>query len=269
MDMSAYTELQKRLHYEFKDKKLLILSLTHKSFMNETHLVKNTSVDSNNERYEFLGDAILDFVMSDMLMEFFPQDTEGSLSKKRASLVNEDVLSQVAQRLELHKVIRLGKGEDQQGGRQKPRLLASAFEALIGAVYKDSNFIEVEVVLRRIFADLVLGSQTKYEYESDYKTRFQEFTQKHYKKAPVYSVLKETGPSHEPFFQVEVYVDENKKYMGLGKSKKIAEQNAAQVALVALDRLTEEMPEKVVTKKSKVIKKNIETVYKKKSRGKV
>lgn len=228
-ETSKFGLLEQQIQYQFKDSELLVLALTHKSYSNELN-----SQGLNNERLEFLGDAVLDFVMSDFLMDLFPQDNEGNLSKKRASLVNEEVLAQIAQKLEIDKYLRLGKGEDQQGGRSKPRLLASTFEALIGAVYKDGGFEIANDILRKLFAGQIQNTSTIHDFESDYKTRFQEFTQKKYKTTPTYTLISETGPSHDPCFEVEVKLNEKNKFIGQGKSKKAAEQKAAQVALQKL-----------------------------------
>ncbi|MGZ3801692.1 MAG: ribonuclease III [Bdellovibrio sp.] len=219
-------ELQLRLGYKFYDISLLERALTHKSFANE---LKNQI--EHNEKLEFLGDAVLDLVVGEYLYEKFPQDTEGGLSKKRASIVNEEVLSELANDMGLNKLIHLGKGELLTGGASKPRLIASSFEAVIGAMYLDGGFTISKDFIRKEFSILtekICGSE---DYEKDYKTRLQEVVQKALKETPRYEVLAEEGPPHDREFLVCVRVKEDVVAQGRGKSKKSAEQTAAKNAL--------------------------------------
>ncbi len=216
------------LNYLFKSEELLEQALTHKSFINESgrkHL-------PHNEKLEFLGDAVLDLVLSEFLMEVFPNDDEGDLSKKRASLVNETVLAQIAFGLDLSNQLRLGKGEILSNGKEKPRLLASAFEALLGAVFLDGGFESVRSVVRESYQALVSQMNPTESFELDYKTRLQETSQAEVKETPGYEVTGEVGPSHNPQFEVTLTLQGQVISKGLGRSKKIAEQDAARRALV-------------------------------------
>ena len=221
-------DLKKRLNYEFKNPNLLKQALTHKSYANE---LKNT-VD-HNEKLEFLGDAVLDLIVGDLLFRKFPQDNEGGLSKKRASIVNEDILSQMALSLELNEILLLGKGEAQTGGAAKPRLLASSFVAVIGAMYLDGGFDVVKKFLSAEFEQVVDRVCQSEDFERDYKTRLQELVQKSLKQTPKYEVLEEVGPPHDRIFAVCVKVQDEVWAQGRGRSKKIAEQVAAQNAIEA------------------------------------
>jgi ribonuclease-3 len=220
------TELETKLGYEFKNRDLFDRALTHKSYAHEFR-TKN----EHNEKLEFLGDAVLDLVLGEYLMELFSADGEGGLSKKRASLVNEEILSKLASDLEISKVLQLGKGEATTGGAQKPRLLASAYEALIGAMFLDGGFEAVKGFLRRDFAKLIADLDPVQDFERDYKTRLQEVMQKDTKETPIYELINEEGPPHERMFTVCVRVKEVNLAMGTGRSKKNAEQAAAKKAL--------------------------------------
>ncbi len=226
--MSSEME-QKFLENLFTKPELLTRALTHKSYANE-----NRSGLEHNEKLEFLGDAVLDLVIGEYLFEFFPEDSEGGLSKKRASVVNEEVLSEIAQTLSLEQLLRLGKGEAQTGGAQKPRLLASAFEAVLGALFLDQGFEKTKAFIRERFQGKMSQLSVEVDYEKDYKTRLQEVVQKKLKATPTYTLLSEEGPPHDRYFQVSVNVLNETLGKGMGKSKKSAEQNAAEQALVGL-----------------------------------
>lgn len=221
-------DLEKRLGYEFQNKALLERALTHKSYANELK-----SHTEHNEKLEFLGDAVLDLVVGEFLYEKFPLDTEGGLSKKRASIVNEEVLSELALDMGLNKLIHLGKGETLTGGALKPRLIASSFEAIVGALYLDGGFEATKEFIRREFAPLTKKVCCGEDFEKDYKTRLQELVQKTSKETPRYEVLAEEGPPHDREFLVCVKVKEEVWAQGRGRSKKTAEQLAAKCALHA------------------------------------
>ena len=215
------------ISYQFKNSEMLDQALTHKSFINEggkKHLL-------HNEKLEFLGDAVLDLVLSEYLMEVFPSDAEGDLSKKRASLVNESTLAQIAQGLALSEKLRLGKGEIISNGKQKPRLLASAFEALLGAVFLDGGFENVRRVIRESYRELITQMNPSDNFEQDYKTKFQEISQADLRETPIYEVSSETGPSHNPQFEVSLTLQNQIITKGMGRSKKTAEQDAARLAI--------------------------------------
>lgn len=223
--------LEHVLAHTFKNPGLLELALTHKSFANEQS-GGASSVQTDNERLEFLGDAVLDLALSDILMNRFADNTEGALSKKRASLVNEDSLARLAAELKLEESIRLGKGEAKSGGLQKPRILASTLEALLGAVYTDGGFEAAKLAVAKLFESrLIEISGTEGDFSSDFKTRLQERVQESFKNTPTYHVETESGPDHDKIFEISVKVDGEVLATGTGKSKKAAEQDAAKKAL--------------------------------------
>lgn len=223
------TELETKIRYQFKKPALLERALIHKSFSHEMRERKD-----HNEKLEFLGDAVLDLVLGEYLMDKFPSDGEGGLSKKRASLVNEEVLAKLAADWELSRYLQLGKGETTTGGAQKPRLLASVYEALLGAIFLDGGFDAAREFARRDFAELVAAIDPAQDFERDYKTRLQEVMQKETKEAPVYELISEDGPPHDRMFSVCVRVKDVNIATGMGRSKKNAEQEAAKKALELL-----------------------------------
>ena len=220
--------VQQNIGYIFRDPQLLRRALTHKSFQYE----KGVEVaGDNNETLEFLGDAVIDLVISDLLMKAFPQDNEGLLSKRRSNLVNEESLAEKAKELGVDRALLLGRGERVTGGSEKPRLLCSALEALFGAIYRDGGYEEVQKVASPLFAQLLQQSQDMDQFDRDYKTRYQEWIQKEQKSTPTYHLLKEEGPPHDRLFYVEVRIEDRPMAQGVGRSKKQAEQVAAQRAL--------------------------------------
>jgi ribonuclease-3 len=223
----ARMTLTNRIGYVFNDPKLLELALTHTSFFNEN----SAASPGDNERLEFLGDAVLDLVLSEKLYNDFPKFTEGQLSKIRASLVNEESLNRLSISLKLSEDLRLGKGETQSGGATKPRLLASCFEALIGAIYLDSNYERARDWVLNIFKNELESLDHETPFRSDYKSRLQEEIQKHNRRSPTYHLIRDDGPDHAKTFFVEIRVDDYVLSQGEGKTKKQAEQVAAQKAL--------------------------------------
>jgi ribonuclease III len=217
--------IEERLGYQFRKPELLETALTHRS-------LTPTSGTRNNEKLEFLGDAVLDLVVSDLLMQQFPRHQEGDLSKLRASLVNARVLAEKARTIGLGQELRLGKGEEKSGGRDKESILGAAYEALIGAVYLDRGFVAARRVLARQFAaDLKARAGVAVE---DCKTRLQEITQRIFKTTPTYTLVRETGPDHAKNFVSQISVGGRTFGRGEGRSKKSAEQAAAMEALHAL-----------------------------------
>lgn len=232
---SVFADLEELIGHKFAEQDLLERALTHRSHANEKSGAGTSTVDADNERLEFLGDAVLDLAMSDILMRRFPEDAEGALSKKRASLVNEDRLSRLALDLRLDTLIRLGKGEIKTGGLQKPRILASTFEAIMGAVFRDAGFSEALRVIEKLFdAPIVEIGMSTIDYSGDFKTRLQEKTQEMTRETPVYRVENETGPDHDKIFEISVRLGERVLATGSGRSKKAAEQEAARKALESL-----------------------------------
>ena len=208
----------------------LLVAVTHKSFANEA--VEHVE---HNERFEFLGDAVLDLVIAEALMLAHPALPEGDLSQRRAALVSSRSLSQVANELSLGEALRLGRGEERTAGRSKESLLADAFEAVIGAVYLDLGLAVAKQFILKHFADRVAREDVR-TVDVDYKTRLQEVTQKTFHCGPLYTIKNESGPDHAKVFTVEVQVAGDVFGVGQGRSKKAAERAAAADALESLGR---------------------------------
>lgn len=228
MHAKPVSDLVPVLGYAFGNLTLLEVACTHKSYGNENRPNEPIAI-RNNERFEFLGDAILDLVVSLVLLEQYPKSPEGELSKLRASLVNEKSLSKIARNLKLGEFILLGRGEDLTGGREKESILASTLEAIIAAVFTDGGFAAADAWVRGLFAGnlKVFGAS---EDVQDYKTRLQEIVQARYRVAPRYEVVESTGPDHDKTFRVELMVNGKVIAAAAGKSKKEAEQAAAKAA---------------------------------------
>jgi ribonuclease-3 len=223
--MDDYSLLEQRLDYRFQNPDLLRTALTHKSFVNENPAL----LREDNERLEFLGDAVLDLAVGHLLMERFPVRSEGDLSKRRASIVNEQGLYEVAARLALGDWLFLGRGEEQTGGRKKPSLLADACEAMLAAVYLDGGFDAAFHVIARLFEERLAAIEKA--GGEDFKTQLQEVVQAKLRQVPRYSVVGESGPDHEKVFEVAVLVGGQELARASGRSKKEAEQRAARLAL--------------------------------------
>ena len=217
------------LGYSFKKKEHLKRALTHKSYANE----KKMDATDHNERYEFLGDAVLELIVSHLLMERFGEHPEGELSKLRAAIVNETQLADLARKIHLGKFLFLGKGEEATGGREKPSLLSDSFEAVLAAIYLDRGFKKVFGLVEK-FYDKVIDHVGQVGFVKDYKTRLQEVVQGTYKTIPQYQLVKATGPDHSKTFEVEVCIQDKVYAIGYGSSKKSAEQDAAHHALKKL-----------------------------------
>jgi len=219
-------QLQKALGYYFKDPVLLLRALTHVSFGRKKS-------EEHNEVLEFLGDAVLDLAVSDLLMRHNPDQSEGVLSKMRAALVNSAVLAEKALELNLGPFLRIGKGEELSGGRTKPSILAGAFEALLGGIYQDGGYGAAQQVVERYFG---ADATEKKLGQHDYKTRLQEISQMLFRAPPAYKIVSETGPDHEKFFVTEITVGGKVLGKGAGRSKKQSEQDAAKLALEELQK---------------------------------
>ena len=224
--------LQERLRYSFGDRAILLQCLTHKSYGHEFFQEKPIAL-RDNERLEFLGDAILDVVVSDILLESFPNANEGQLSKMRAAVVNEKTLAQLARSLQLQDCVRLGKGEAQTGGNEKASILSSTFEALIAAIYLDGGFNAVYPVVRHIFAPLFVEERELMAFY-DHKTQLQEIIQARWKVTPTYHLIEAHGPDHAKVFEIEVRMNGKPLAVAAGSSKKEAEQNAARAAILTV-----------------------------------
>jgi ribonuclease-3 len=229
--------LEAALGYRFSERELLLRALTHRTYVHENAALGR----EDNERLEFLGDAVLDLAIGQLLMERLPEASEGELSKARAGLVNEQVLATVADALGLGEHLLLGRGEASSGGRRKPSLLANGCEALVGAVFLDGGFPEARSLVARLFGTY-LESSWELRPLVDSKTAFQERTQRDQRLTPRYVVVSETGPDHNKTFEVAVIVGERELARGWGRSKKEAEQRAAAAALTAYDPGAERLP---------------------------
>ena len=227
--MADYSALEAVLGYPFKDGALLEQALRHPSWCNE----QGESRPDDNERLEFLGDAVLDLVVSHRVMTRFPKAHEGDLSVTRQQVVSEAALSEVGRSLEIGKWILLGKGEEKSGGREKPKILADMFEALIGAVYLDGGYPAAWEMIDRVLGEKIGSVELKNFY--DFKTRLQETSQARLKATPTYHVVQELGPDHDKRFVVAVTIGSDEWARAVGKSKKEAEQMAAAEAHFRLE----------------------------------
>lgn len=229
MSGQELTSLQNDLGYQFKNIDLLREALQHSSYVNE----QRDPALQDNERLEFLGDAVLDLVITHILMKHFPETREGDLSRMRATIVNESQLSSVAQRLNLGQHLLLGRGETLSNGQEKRSILADALEAVIAAVYLDGGLEAGFEVIQRQFSEIIsrVGERVAAE---DFKSQLQELVQVRFKTIPHYKVVAESGPDHDKTFQVHLSIGTFLTTHGTGKSKKAAEQAAASVALERL-----------------------------------
>ena len=201
------------INLKFNDKELLSKSFIHKSYNKEI----------NNEKLEFLGDRVIGLIISKKLLNLYPNEKEGIIDKKFASLVNKKTCAKVFRSLNLKKFIKTGNSFKTIRSADE-RLLSDTCEALIGAIYLDQGFVNTEKFVLNICRQFIKDSKI---IELDPKTKIQEFSLKKFKKLPIYKTIKKTGPNHNPFFQVSVQIENSKKYIGQGNSKKNAEQNAA------------------------------------------
>ena len=216
--------LEQKLNYKFNNKKLLQNALTHSSYANE---VRNGI--TSNERLEFLGDSVLSIIVAEYLFLHYKNIPEGELTKLRASLVCEKTLCKFSRELELGKFLKLGKGEDKGGGRERDSILADAFEALLAAIYLDGGMeVATNHVLRFVIPEIEDKNQHTFK---DYKTALQEIIQRNPEEYVTYVLKGESGPDHDKVFEVEVHLNSNVIGRGKGKNKKQAEQMAAKQAL--------------------------------------
>ncbi len=223
--MSNLTEFEDKIGYHFENQGLLRQALTHSSYANERHMKKL----SDNERLEFLGDAVLEIISSDFLYHNYPDVPEGQLTKLRASIVCEPTLALCTKELDLGDYLYLGRGENQTGGRKRKSILSDALEAVIGAIYLDGGFANAkEFVLKFILTDI---EHKQLFYDS--KTILQEVVQGEHEQLD-YRLVGESGPDHDKSFSVEVWIGEQKISEGCGHTKKAAEQEAAYHALIKL-----------------------------------
>ena len=208
-----YKQIEKILKINFNNKKLLIKSLIHKSF----------DKNENNEKLEFLGDRVIGLVISEKLLTLYPNEKEGIIDKKFANLVNKKICAKVAHQLNLKKFIKTGKSYKNLKTSDE-KILSDGCEALIGAIYLDQGFAISEKFILKNWNSFIKRSNI---IEIDSKSKLQEHSLKKYKKLPLYTTFKQTGPRHNPTFKIQVQIPKSKKYIGYGKSKKIAQQDAA------------------------------------------
>lgn len=225
MSDGSLDALEARLGRAFGDRSRLALALIHRSACGR--------VGENNEQLEFLGDAVLNLAISDLLLGRFASMREGDLSKVRASVVNGTVLAEKARALDLGRELRLGRGEERSGGRDKESILSSAYEAVLGAVFLDAGFLAARELVARDFArELEEAAGRDF---ADPKTRLQELTQRRFRATPTYVLVRSTGPDHAKGFESEIVLDGRVLGRGEGRSKKAAEQEAALRALALLE----------------------------------
>ena len=215
-----YQKLEKKISINFKNKDLLTKSLTHKSFDKE----------NNNEKVEFLGDRVLGFVIAKKLLEIYPNEKEGILDKKLASLVNKNKCFEVGMHLKLDNIIKIGNLRIKKQAIEK-KIISDSCEALIGAIYLDKGFSVVEKVILNLWKKNIKKSDVM---QVDAKTKLQEFALKNFKKLPTYKLISSTGPRHKPLFKVGVKLPNTKYFISSGNSKKDAEQSAAIECLESL-----------------------------------
>lgn len=218
-------DLEGRLAYRFNNINLLSTALTHRSYVNEN---QQLSV-SDNERFEFLGDSVLGLCVSDLLIRRYVNSPEGDLTKSRAALVGEKNLVQIARELRIGNCLLIGRGEENSGSRDKDSFLADSFEAVVAAIYLDSDFSTVNTVITKLIEPLLEDDSLATDY-FDYKTALQELCQKKFKSIPIYMVTDSTGPDHDKIYTVKVIIVNKLTEFGNGKSKKEAEKQAAQKA---------------------------------------
>lgn len=230
MDNQLTKELKEKYSIVFHDLNLLEQAFTHSSYVNEH---RNLQL-SDNERLEFLGDAVLELMVSEYLYRLYPDIPEGKLTKTRAAIVREDSLSKFAKECRFDQYILLGKGEENSGGRTRPALLCDLFEAFLGALYLDQGFDAAHTFIETVIFPKVRAGA--FSHEMDHKTRLQEVLQKAGDVLIEYRLINEEGPAHKRIFWIEVYVDDRLIGTGQGKSKKLAEQAAAENALAALSK---------------------------------
>lgn len=227
-------EFSKRLQLPIEDVGLLTRALTHRSYMNE-----HADAVEDNERLEYLGDAVLDFVVGAWLYNHFPEMSEGEMTRLRAALVRTEQLGAFGADIRLGRALRLGRGEEEGGGRQRPAMLCAAFEALIGALYLDAGVKAVQDYIDPFLTEAVEMIMNG-EGDRDPKSLLQEWVQARGHSAPLYRIVAEHGPDHQKFFEVEVVVDGESLASGEGRSKQVASKYAARAALAILNTRVEQ-----------------------------
>ena len=224
--MKLPQEFEEKIGYHFENEKLLLQALTHSSYANEHHMGRL----ADNERLEFLGDAVLEITASEFLFHRYPGHPEGELTRLRASMVCEPALAFCTRELELGRYLLLGKGEDQTGGRERKSILSDALEAVIGAIYLDGGFANAKEFIHRF----ILNDLENKTLFFDSKTILQEIVQANSKSPITYQLVGEEGPDHDKSFRVSAYIGEEEYGVGIGRTKKGAEQVAAYQSILKL-----------------------------------
>ncbi len=222
--------VQQVFNYKFSNVHLLIQALTHSSYANE---IDNSL--QNNERLEFLGDAVLELCISEQLFKRYPDSREGELTNLRAKLVSEPTLAGLAREIALQDYLLLGKGEESQGGRDRDAILADALESVLGAIFLDGGFEKTQEVILHLYGQL-WPDKSEVQPRKDYKSKLQEITQKLYKDRPVYSLIESLGPEHDKTYRVRVDIPNGDSFHARESSIKKAEQMAAKTAIQELDK---------------------------------
>lgn len=223
--MNSYKKLAANVGFSFKNVSLLETALTHRSFLNE-----HREIESSNERLEFLGDAVLELIVSFFLYKKYPGKSEGQLTLWRSKIVQTKTLAAIARKLQLPLYLKLSKGEQENNGQNNNSLLADTLEAVIGAIFIDQGIKSAEKFIHQILLD-TLEQIIQNEEVADYKSLYQEKVQASGQATPFYKIISSTGPDHDKLFVSAVYVDGVEIALGNGKSKQIAEQQAAKLAL--------------------------------------
>lgn len=223
--MNNIEKLEKKLNYNFQNKELIEEALTHRS----------CKKNYNNERLEYLGDAVLDLIVGEYLFKKLAKAAEGELSKIRASLVNEKGLTKLASKIDLSVFLKVSKAEESNKGREKPSIIANCFEAVMGAIYLDGGLKDVEIIAIKLIEEVYPSVDLKTLFK-DYKTSLQEITQAKFGQVPEYVVVGESGPDHKKEFEIEIRINGEKIAVAKGKSKKDAQQNVAQIALEKMEK---------------------------------
>lgn len=223
--MNDFSILQEKLGIAFNDISILEQALVHRSYLNESHQFPRES----NERFEFLGDAFLGFIVAEELYNRYPRMDEGEMTKFRSALVCQDNLAQIGISLDIGSYLYLGQGEEKSGGRKKLRNIACAVEALICAVLIDQGFVKAKEFVVSMFSQFFENGMDK--SQTDHKSLLQELTQAEWQQRPKYRLVEQAGPEHDRMFTVEVVIADDVLGTGTGKSKQIAEKEAARNAL--------------------------------------
>ena len=229
---SEIRKIERCVGHRFRDPDLLVTALTHRSHAYE----RTDSERTNYERLEFLGDAMLGFLVSEWLYGDDPQAPEGVLTRRRQTVVRTTTLADTARQIGLAEAIRLGRGEERTGGREKPSLMADTFEAVLGAIYLDSGVRAARRFVQRHLGRALVATRKSREASDDYKTHLQEAIQAKLRRTPRYRIVSTTGPAHALLFRVEVLIDGRVVGAGSGTNRKRAEQEAAREALRHLER---------------------------------